>query len=54
MDNMDLTKLLRNAETGDADFLRYGIRLLAQQLMGADISQHTGAERGERTPDRLA
>jgi putative transposase len=54
MDNMDLTELLRKAETGDTDFLREGIRLLAQQLMEAEISQLTGAERGERSPERVA
>jgi putative transposase len=53
MDNMDLMELLRKAETGDADFLRDGIRLLAQQLMEAQVSQLTGAERGERSPDRI-
>jgi putative transposase len=52
-DNMDLMDLLRKAETGDVDFLREGIRLLAQQLMEAEVSQLTGAERGERTPDRV-
>lgn len=53
MDNMDLMDLLRKAETGDTDFLRDGIRLLAQQLMEAEVSQLTGAERGERSPDRV-
>jgi hypothetical protein len=53
MDNMDLMELLRKAETGDVDFLRDGIRLLAQQLMEAEVSQLTGAERGERSPDRI-
>jgi putative transposase len=53
MDNMDLMELLRKAETGDTDFLRDGIRLLAQQLMEAEVSQLTGADRGERSPDRV-
>jgi transposase-like protein len=46
-------ELLRKAETGDTDFLRDGIRLLAQQLMEAEVSQLTGAERGERSPERV-
>jgi Transposase, Mutator family len=54
MDNTDPMELLRKAETGDADCLRDGIRLLAQQLMEAEVSQLTGAERGERSPDRVA
>jgi putative transposase len=51
---MDLMELVSKAETGDVDFLREGVRLLAQQLMEAEVSQLTGAEHRERTPERVA
>jgi len=49
---MELLDLIDKAETGDGDFLREGVRLLAQALMEAEVSQQVGAERGERAPDR--
>ena len=50
---MALGDLLRKAEVErDADFLRDGVRLLAQALMELEVSQHLGAERHERTPNR--
>jgi putative transposase len=50
---MGLQELLRKAELeGDADFLREGVRVLAQALMELEVSQHLGAERYERTPER--
>jgi putative transposase len=50
---MALTELLRKAEVErDADFLREGVRLLAEALMELEVSQHLGAERHERTPNR--
>src|SRR5918912_803835 len=50
---MALAELLRKAELdGDTDFLREGVRLLAQQLMELEVSQHLGAERYERSPER--
>jgi transposase-like protein len=51
---MALTELLRKADLdGDVDFLREGVRLLAQQLMELEVSQHVGAERYERTAARM-
>lgn len=49
---MDLLQLLRNAEGGDVDFLREGVRVLAQALMEAEVSAQVGAERGERAPEQ--
>jgi putative transposase len=45
-----LEGLLRKVgEEGDIDFLREGVRLLAEELMGLELSQYLGAERYERT-----
>ena len=50
---MALQEILRKAELEqDADFLREGVRLLAQQLMELEIAQHLRAERYERTAER--
>src|SRR5688500_12139564 len=50
---MALTELLRKGEVErDADFLREGVRVLAQALMEAEVAQHVGAERYERSPER--
>jgi len=50
---MALTNLLRKAEmAGDVDFLRDGVRILGQALMDIEVSQHVGAEKNERTPER--
>jgi putative transposase len=35
------------------DVLREGLRWVCQQLMEAEVSELVGAERGERTPERL-
>ena len=52
---MDLNELLDKVEhTDDADFLREGVRILAQHLMEAEVGEHAGAGRGERAPDRRA
>ena len=53
---VDLLELLRNTgngggEGGDVDFLREGVRVLAQALMEAEVSQQIGAELGERNPE---
>jgi putative transposase len=45
-------ELLRKAELGDPDFLRDGVRVLAQELIELEVSQHLGAERYERTGER--
>jgi hypothetical protein len=51
--SMALMELLRKAEMDqDVDFLREGIRTLSQALMELEVSQHLGAERHERTPER--
>lgn len=50
---MALEELLRKAEVGgDVDFLREGVRVMAQALMELEVSQQLGAERHERTPSR--
>ena len=50
---MALTELLRKAQVGeDADFLREGVRVLSQALMELEVTQHLGAERHQRTPER--
>jgi transposase-like protein len=46
-------ELLRKAEVErDVDFLREGVRVLAQALMELEVSQHVGAEKHQRTPER--
>ena len=45
---LELLELVRKAEAGDVDFLG-GVRVLAQALMEAEVSQQIGAEHGERT-----
>jgi putative transposase len=50
---MALQELLRKAELErDTDFLRDGVRALAQALMELEVAQHLGAERYERSPER--
>jgi len=50
---MALTELLRKAQMeGDVDFLKEGVRVLAQAVMELELSQQIGAERYERTPER--
>ena len=50
---MALLELLRKAELErDADFLRDGARVLAQALMELEVSQHVGADKHARTPER--
>jgi hypothetical protein len=49
---MELLELLRKADGGDIDFLREGVRALAQALMDAEISAQIGAEHSQRTPAR--
>jgi transposase-like protein len=46
-------ELVRKAEMDqDVAFLREGVRTLSQALMELEVSQHLGAERHERTPER--
>src|ERR671933_1788145 len=49
---MALTEWLRKADAGDAEFLKEGVRVLAQALMEAEVAQHVGAERYERALTR--
>lgn len=45
-------QLRKAAMEQDADFLRESVRVLAQELMELEVTQHVGAERNERTPAR--
>ena len=48
-----LDELLHKAQMDrDADFLREGVRVLAQALMELEVTQHLGAERYERNGER--
>jgi putative transposase len=49
---MALTELLHKADAGDAEFLREGVRALAQALMELELTQQLGAERYERALTR--
>ena len=50
---MELYELLRKAEGADVDFLREGVRTLAQALMEVEVAAQIGAEHGQRSPDRV-
>src|SRR3954451_16380518 len=49
---MALAEVLRKAGVEQADFLREGVRVLAQELMELEIAERVGAERHERTAER--
>src|SRR5262245_10114535 len=49
---MALAEVLRKAGVEEADFLREGVRVLAQELMELELAEHLGAERHERTAER--
>ncbi len=52
--SMALAELVRKAEQqGDVDCLREGVRVLSQALMEAEVSQQLGADRYERTAERV-
>ncbi len=52
-DRMGVLELLRKAGAeGDVDFLREGVRLLAEGLMEAEVTELTGVPHGERDPER--
>ena len=52
-DRMALLEMLRKATAdGDTDFLREGVRVLAQAVMEAEVTDLTGLPKGERDPDR--
>src|SRR5438034_1443809 len=48
------TEVLRKAGVEQADFLREGVRVLAQELMELELAEHVGAERHERTVERTS
>jgi transposase-like protein len=51
-DRMALLETLRKATAdGDVDVLREGVRILAQAIMEAEVSELTGVARGERDPE---
>jgi putative transposase len=53
-DRMDLLELVRKqAAEADLDFLREGLRVLVQAIMEAEVTATTGAEYGERSPERV-
>jgi putative transposase len=49
---MALAEVLRKAGVEQADFLREGVRVLAEELMEMEVAEHVGAERHERSADR--
>jgi putative transposase len=49
---MALAEVLRKAGVEQADFLREGVRVLAEELMEMELADHVGAERHERTAER--
>jgi transposase-like protein len=52
-DSMALVEALRKASAGgDVDILREGVRILAQAIMEAEVSELTGLAKGERDPER--
>lgn len=51
-DSMTLLETLRKAMSGsDVDILREGVRVLAEAIMEAEVSEITGVARGVRDPD---
>jgi transposase-like protein len=52
-DRMAVLETVRKAiADGDVDFLREGVRVLAQAVMETEVTEVTGLPRGERDPDR--
>ena len=52
-DSMALVETLRKAlGEGDVDVLREGVRVLAEAIMEAEVSELTGLPKGERDPER--
>lgn len=50
--SMTLDELLRKVQmSDDVDFLREGVRVLAQALMEVEVTQHPDAKRYERTTE---
>ena len=52
-DRMAVLETVRKAVAdGDVDFLREGVRVLAQAVMEAEVTELTGLPKGERDPER--
>lgn len=52
-DRMAVFETVRKAVAdGDIDFLREGVRVLAQAVMEAEVTELTGVPKGERDPER--
>jgi len=52
-DRMAVLETVRKAiSEGDVDFLREGVRVLAQAVMEAEVTEITGVAKGERDPER--
>jgi transposase-like protein len=52
-DSMSLLETLRKVSAdGEVDVLREGVRLLAQAIMEAEVSELTGLPKGERNPEQ--
>jgi putative transposase len=52
-DRMALLETMRKAiADGDADFLREGVKALAEAVMEAEVTELTGVAHGERDPER--
>ena len=52
-DSMALLETLRKVTAdGDVDVLREGVRVLAQAIMEAEVTELTGVAKGERDPER--
>ena len=52
-DSMSLLETLRKVSAeGEVDVLREGVRLLAQAIMEAEVTEVTGLPKGERDPER--
>jgi putative transposase len=52
-DRMAVLETVRKAiAEGDVDFLREGVRVLAQAVMEAEVTELTGVPKGERDPER--
>ena len=50
-DRMAVLELLRKASAdGDVDFLREGVRVLAEALMEAEVTELTGVPKGRIEP----
>src|SRR6266700_7120951 len=49
---MALAEVLRKAGVEQADFLREGVRVLAEELMEMELAEHVGAQRHERSAER--